>query len=93
MQETGLLPRAAKATKQGEHPRGSLQGWVGRFLVYTPFINELAGGTALAGIGFVNTARTEVANTAHSPGAEAVGQITPLRPSRDLVLVLCKRKG
>lgn len=57
MQETGLLPRAAKATKQGEHPRGSLQGWVGRFLVYTPLINELAGGTALAGIGFVNTER------------------------------------
>lgn len=93
VQGTGLLPRAAKATKQGEHPRGSLQGWVGRFLIYTPFINELAGGTAPAGIGFANTDRTGVANTAHSPGSEAPVRITPLRPSKDLVLVLCKRKG
>lgn len=71
-----------------------MQEWVGRkFLLHTPFANELAGGTALAGIRFANTDRTEAANKAHSPGAEAPGRITLLRPSTDLVLVLCKQKG
>lgn len=71
-----------------------MQGWVGRkFLLCTPFANELAGGTTLAGIGFANTDRTGAANKADSPGAETPGWIKLLRPSRDLVLVLRKKKG